>query len=461
MSLTAFAKMFPDLVSPMVLDEPVNLYVSISGLVRSVRAADVEELHSRVFQAVKTIVDRVCPRLLFVAFDGSLPLVKLVDQRRRNYKETSQMLRNGSERLARSEILSMAGTNFMHELTAKITAYFKDKDLQYELSPMSTPNESVCKIASTISKNQEDVVHIVSGTDSLDAFLGAAFENKQIVFDVSNDKILNLSSLRQEVNNCVHKISKNSPTACLRDICFISKINQLGPIPVCLPSLDKIIDIYGQSLSICKAKSLHDRTTSVDANILKSIFTKMQKHNSISSVEPPRSRPTTITTRDEKWRSRYWKLVFNIDDSCFERKRAVIKDYCKALVWLADSINSSVNDWQWFYNHDAAPPLQDVIDHIELIGEGMLFTKNRPLKPLENLALVADYDGLGLLPTSFRERAKSPTLAYLYPETLDMISVDGHTEILRLPYVEPSTVVQAMKSSKLTTQEKERNKLDK
>lgn len=452
MSVETIAQIFPDSVRPMDNNRLRNLYVDVSGLVRSTHASCIDELQSNVFQTVKDKVKCISPQLLFVAFDGSLPLVKLADRRRNIYKQ----MRSNHE-LYKSDILSMAGTSFMHDLSKQFAEHFKTADLKYIVSPMSTANDSACKIASAIGKTVDDTIHIVCGVTSIDAFVSITLEKKTIYFDLTNEDGLDLTALRQEIMIYVGNSSKNLSTTCLRDICFLLILDRLAPLPNGRCSLKEIMNAYGHALRTSQSKSIYQRTMHIDTMFLKNVLTNMYMHRGKEINTLSDTKKSEI--RDEKWRRDYWKHIFNIDVGCVAKKRAALKDYFRGLAWLADSLNSCVADWHWFYQYDAAPPMQDVIEYIDM-GYETLFAKNRPLKPLESLAIACDYKSLQLLPIRFREQAEMPKLAYMYPEDVETISVNADVEIVRLPCLEPFIVVQAIKSAKLSSVEKERNKLD-
>ena len=386
MSVTIFARTFPESICSKPLSSDSfprkSLYVDVSGLVRSNPASCPDEVQRNVIQIVKDKVEWISPQKLLVAFDGSLPLVKLADRRRRIHKQ---------RQVCNTEILSMAGTSFMNELSKKLAEHFKAVNMQYVLSPMSAANESACKIASAIGKNSDETVHIVCGVESIDAFTIALLENKSIFFDISDEKSLDLTALRHEITTSVNNISNDSPTTCLRDICFFLTLDRLAPLPDGRCLLVNLIDAYGHALRTCKARSMYNRTMQIDKIVLKNVFMNMLRHKtsrSDSIMTTSCVRVKNLETRDEMWESKYWKTIFNIDGGCVARQQLAMKDYCKGLVWLADSMNLSVPDWHWYYNFEAAPPMQDIIKYIDDIGGERSFVKNRPLRPLESLSIA-------------------------------------------------------------------------
>ena len=460
MSIAALVRMCPESVCKPEGDVD-NLFVDLSGITRTTPASNVNDLETEVFDYVIQKTRDIHPKSVTIACDGPLPLARLMDRRRQNHLEA----RTRKEKDGRGDfgVVSSAGTRFMVDLSSRIYDHLKRGDTEVKTLPPSMAGEAACKIACSIAKMNDDDLNCVLGVRSLELFAVQTLEKKKVCFVTDDlENVLNLSLLRGALSKFVTSKCNHSltPLSCLRDVCFLTTLDFLGPLPGACCSFERTAAAFVDAVRISKEKSLCERS-GLNKKLLLAYLSQLKKTRSKQkdekACESRVQRVVKMSTSEDKWRQRFWKIVFNVDVNCDGKKRVIVKRYMTGLVWYLSYLDGSNTDWQWYYAHDAAPPLEDLIDYIDCLDDVQL-GKNRPVKPLESLALAVDHANIGLLPKGYGDMVDAK-LAYLYPEDVEIVSIDG-TPIARLPSFESVTVLQAVKSLKMTVSEKERNKLD-
>ena len=460
MSIAAFTRMCPESICKPERDID-NLFVDLSGLTRTIPASNVADLETKVFDYVIQKTHDIHPKSVTIACDGPLPLARLMDRRRQNHLEAR--MRKEKDGPATFGIVSSAGTKFMIDLSSRICDDLKRGDTEVKTLPPSMAGEAACKIVCSIAKTNDGDLNCIIGVNSLELFAVQPLEKKSVIFVMDDlEKSLNLSLLRESLSKIVNSRCNHSltPLSCLRDVCFLTTLDFLGPLPNAHCSVERATTTFADAVRISKEKSLCERS-GLNKKLLLVFLSQLKKmrfkQNNERTAESKVERVVKMSTSEDKWRQRFWKIIFNVDVNCDGKKKAIAKRYMTGLVWYLSYLDGSNTDWQWYYAHDAAPPLEDLIDYIDCLDDVQL-GKNRPIKPLESLALSVDHANNGLLPKGYGDLVDTK-LAYLYPEDVEFVSIDG-TPIARLPSFESVTVLQAVKSLKLTVLEKERNKLD-
>ena len=460
MSIAAFTRMCPESVCKPEGDID-NLFVDLSGLTKTIPASNVADLETKVFDYVIQKTRDIHAKSVTIACDGPLPLARLMERRRQNHLEAR--MRKETDGPTTFGVLSSAGTKFMIDLSSRICDDLKGSDTEVKTLPPSMAGEAACKIVCSIAKTNDDDLNCVLGVSSLELFTVQALEKKSVCFVTENvENTLNLSLLREALSKFVNSRCNHSltPLSCLRDVCFLTTLDLLGPLPGACCSFERITAAFGDAVRISKEKSLCEKN-GLNKKLLLAFLSQLKKtrfkQNNERIAESKVQRVVKVSTSEDKWRQRFWKIIFNVDVNCDGKKKAIVKRYMTGLVWYLSYLDGSNTDWQWYYAHDAAPPLEDLIDYIDCLDDVQL-GKNRPIKPLESLALSVDHANIGLLPKGYGDLVETK-LAYLYPEDVEIVSIDG-TPIARLPSFESVTVLQAVKSLKLNVPEKERNKLD-
>lgn len=460
MSIDAFLKMFPK-SGGRPEGKIDNLYIDLSGIARTIPAADMSQLETKIFDHVMEKIRILGPDLVVVVADGSLPLARLADRRRQNHLEArARRSKNGGE--AKFGVVSIAGMRFMNDLSARICEFLKEKGTECKTLPPSAAGEAVCKIVCSIAKAKDEELNCVLGALSLGPFAVASLEKKRVWF-MQEEKSFELSAMSELLTEFVKTRCKHllSPITCLRDVCFLATLDYLGPLPGgCRGSIERAACAFADAVRLSNEKSLCDKGAALNKKLLATCLSQIKKGRAKQTEKDVSvgSPVVNMSLGEEKWRLKYWKLIFNVDVNCDGKKKAIVKRYVTGLVWYMGYLNATFTDWQWFYEHDAAPPLEDLLEHLDCLDDVQL-GKTRAVKPLEGLAFAIDYTNLALLPKGYKDLVDARKLAHLYPEDVEVVSVDG-LPIARLPSAEFAAVSQVVKGLKLTNPEKERNKLD-
>ncbi len=465
MSIDAFAKICPSCRGRLEKDVD-TLFVDLSATVRGVTAIDAADLTTKTLNHINERVNTIGPKLVVLATDGTVPLARLTRRRRQNHLETMYKEEDEGEPVTFGA-MSAAGTKFMADLLVKTCEQAKERNHSIKILPPSTAGEATCKISNCIAKADDGELNCVLGVTSLEAFVTPSLEKKKVVFRMNDSEdCVDLKVLREEfvlhVNGRCH--GSLQATSCLRDVCFLSTWNSVGPLPRGC-SVEKSTTAFSDAVRMCKENNLLEKGGGLNKKLLSAVLYQLTKNSTkhrdaCSRHKPEATRTVRVSTNDDKWRQKYWKLFFNIDPNCDGKKKPIVKGYLTGLVWHLGYLHGNVTDWQWYYDHDAAPPLDDLVSHLDCL-DTFQSVKNRPVKPLECLALAVDRANLGLLPKGYIETVERITsnLSHLYPVEVETVMLDDEA-IPRLPSIELNTILQAMKSLKLTSAEKERNKLD-
>ena len=180
-----------------------------------------------------------------------------------------------------------------------------------------------------------------------------------------------------------------------------------------------------------------------------------------------RKREVYIDQGNLDWRDRFYPEIFQVE-SKYEIDKICHK-YLEGVFWNFHYYNYGCIAWDWNYPYSQPPSFNDIynylnnfvsnINHIEL-------PKSRPFKPYEQLLMVLPSQSRDLLPKSYQSLMVDPMsdIIEYYPKEYEIETTNKYylwecQPIL--PYIISDTIKEAIKTLRLTTEEKERNKLGK
>lgn len=159
--------------------------------------ADLNQLKKYMFQRIVNFLDflekKVDPSvMMYIAVDGTAPLAKIIQQRKRRYKSELDNLAKNELKIKYGMTINdewsntsiTPGTEFMHELHQYLLNHYQKKDhnkLKYIYSSYHTPGEGEHKILQHIKKNTElnDTI-VIYGLDADLIFLAMASNRPNI-----------------------------------------------------------------------------------------------------------------------------------------------------------------------------------------------------------------------------------------------------------------------------------------
>ena len=301
-----------------------------------------------------------------------------------------------------------------------------------------------------------------------------------------------------------HNMSDEERSNILDDYIFFSFLLGNDFIPH-TPSLsikndgiDLILDIYARYYEEYKTNLVSNELKKINHDFLKSIFrdlgmmedglletftkkrnkkrtpnkvydTEYDRQKDLLNLYPQfnRKREVYIDQGNLDWRDRFYPEIFQVE-SKYEIDKICHK-YLEGVFWNFHYYNYGCIAWDWNYPYSQPPSFNDIynylnnfvsnINHIEL-------PKSRPFKPYEQLLMVLPSQSRDLLPKSYQSLMVDPMsdIIEYYPKEYEIETTNKYylwecQPIL--PYIISDTIREAIKTLRLTTEEKERNKFGK
>ena len=180
-----------------------------------------------------------------------------------------------------------------------------------------------------------------------------------------------------------------------------------------------------------------------------------------------REREIFINSGELDWRDRFYSEIFLVKEQ-YEIDKICHK-YIEGIFWNFQYYNYGCCSWEWNFPYSQPPSFQDIyqylhnfisnINHIEI-------PKVRPCKPYEQLLMVLPAQSKELLPKTYQQLMVDPNsdIIEYYPKSYDIETT--HKYYLWecqpiLPYIITNTIRDTVKGLRLTSEEKERNKVGK
>lgn len=444
-------------------------------------ATVIEEVCKKIDHYIKTIHPT---ENIFIAFDGVPPVAKLSQQKNRRYKNWYQnMIFDITNRWDTTNITP--GTRFMNNLDVYTKKYFANCVKKYGVknivvSGSLDPGEGEHKIYKFIRDHPEQHKQhdtVIYGLDadlmmlSLNhlSYCNNIYLYREAPHFISNidsslssneEYIINMGMFRDELYGLMVNSFEISKTRddCIKDyifICFLLGNDFLPHFPainirhngidmllqlykmlygknnktlikngkICWRNLKTFINHIGDNeeellLNIYKLRDKMEKREWPDGDLDERIekFTNVPTQN--------RSIEKFINPRENNWRWRYYKSIFNVDidgpenlDNKFIKELSL--NYLETLEWTYKYYTIGCQDWQFCYRYDYPPLFQDLFNYIPYFDNEMVSCKNmEPLNVHTTLAYVLPYNSLYLLDDKFRK--------YLMEEWSDYYRDDYH-----------------------------------
>jgi 5'-3' exoribonuclease 1 len=236
-----------EILSSCLKNRPKYLYIDANCLfhpecfkiLEGFPNASLEELKKYMFQRIVNFLDfleqLVNPtEMMYIAVDGTAPLAKIIQQRKRRYKsELDNFTRNEIKikygmtiNDSWSNTSITPGTEFMYDLHKYLIEHYKKKDhnkLKYIYSSYHTPGEGEHKILQHIKKNTEieDSI-VIYGLDADLIFLSMASKRPNIY--LLREQTL-FKSVQKSANKIPSEINSANSTHVLAEIAKVKDIN--------------------------------------------------------------------------------------------------------------------------------------------------------------------------------------------------------------------------------------------
>ena len=396
--------------------------------------------------------------------------------------------------------------------------------LQIIISDSNIPGEGEHKLLHHLRENTEkEDINVIYGLDADLIMLCMSSKKDKILLlreavefnntiHINGYKFLYLQidNLKYNLTNEIllrmdrHNMSDEERSNILDDYIFFSFLLGNDFIPH-TPSLsikndgiDLILDIYARYYEEYKTNLVSNELKKINHDFLKSIFrdlgmmedglletftkkrnkkrtpnkvydTEYDRQKDLLNLYPQfnRKREVYIDQGNLDWRDRFYPEIFQVE-SKYEIDKICHK-YLEGVFWNFHYYNYGCIAWDWNYPYSQPPSFNDIynylnnfvsnINHIEL-------PKSRPFKPYEQLLMVLPSQSRDLLPKSYQSLMVDPMsdIIEYYPKEYEIETTNKYylwecQPIL--PYIISDTIREAIKTLRLTTEEKERNKLGK
>jgi len=418
------------------------------------------KLIKSIIQKIKEYIKIVKPvGKVMIAFDGVAPAAKLKQQRNRRYKSALEKILKKDNTIGWDKTAITPGTEFMEKLGKRINRHFQKKK-NIIVSDSSEPGEGEHKIFQYIRDNEDRHKNEVTMIYGLDADLIMLCLNhlpvsKEIyLFRETPDFIRSLNADLEPNSNYFLDIPELAKHIILemngqKEPDSIQEKNRLydyiflcfflgndfmphfpsipirhGGIHILKSAYYNILGRSNKNLTNGKeiywgnlkkfiqyiSSNEHDRIIE-EYKTNQKLERRNKKYEKI--IDKLNDIPTKIRDNEKfidpynpYWEQRYYKTLFDLDISDFYRKKICL-NFLTGLEWNMKYYTSGCPDWDWKYEYNYPPLLNDLVKYIP--GWEVSFIKendNGPIPPLAQLCYVLPESSLDLVPKKIREEVK-------------------------------------------------------
>lgn len=439
-----------------------NIYVEHQDIEKYI----IEEVYKKINSYIDNLSPK---GIIYIAFDGVAPIAKLEQQRNRRYKSQYELeLFNKTDKLLWDKAAITPGTNFMNKLNQYIkNKTNKNKNIIF--SGSDEPGEGEHKMFQYIRDNQQkfsETTTIIYGLDA-DLIMLSLLHNKYVKniylfretpdFIKSIDKslepnkeyLLNIDKLKNiivnELKNDKVKLSVNDDINLIEDytfLCFLLGNDFLPHFPslnIRTSGIHTIISEYQKikrekpdfkiinnnkiiwknfkyfinNLSKNEYELIKKEYILRDKRQKRLLYNKNNNQDKTEKDYKQEYLMTPIIDRrieeyiniyESKWENRYYKILFDIEIDKIRQQQISI-NYLEGLEWVYKYYTEGCYNWEWKYNYQYPPLLNDLVDFIPFLNEEFITKKyNNPILPLHQLIYVLPSKSLNLLPKKVFEK---------------------------------------------------------
>jgi 5'-3' exonuclease len=387
------------------------------------------------------------------------------------------------------------GTKFMEKLDDKILFWINNKKdgLEYIYSSCKEPAEGEHKLLQFIKNNKHSFKHkyAIYGLDADLIFLALASNVKDIFLvresihlKKGNDELsyVSIDIVRDCIYNSVLELIEEQKlmkilldkNRIIDDFIFLGYLlgNDFLPHLYCIDihnnGIELLLKYYiknmlelkndyiidRKNISMIKInnlafKSLINLIANDEDSILKSYKKKHMRCNSNDLYEKEIFKienllfkindPIKIGTDNiNEYRNRFYNYYFDTDLENKRIRNNMVNNYLEGLKWVTYYYFDKCPCWDYFYNFDVAPFINDIKEYIEeekFKFENIKFKLGQSINPIEQLLLVLPPQSSYLLPKKIRflvHSDKSP-IYHLFPTNFEQDFINKHKYWMAIP----------------------------
>lgn len=402
------------------------------------KSDNFHKISSMVCARIQSYIDNVQPsNVVYIAFDGVAPMAKMCQQRVRRYKsaftEDVFSAMNGSNASNFNSCYITPGTDFMNYLSEHVSKHFA-KSSKIIVSSANEPGEGEHKLFQYIRANPDSHSGkntIIYGLDA-DLLMLSIFHTdqsnlfvyreapefaKSLNADLKSGEpyVLNIKELCISIGtemNCAHASPRRVFDYAF--LCFMLGNDFLPHFPAinirttgihslldayksCLGSRDDyLVDVKQGAINWQNFGKIVKYLSAIEETLFRNeyvkrgeirLYTDKNGFDESSLNNAPlmfRQKEHYINPREHGWQQRYYKVLF---DTCEQdHAKSVSTNYLEGLEWVFRYYTDKCVDWQWKYEYNYPPLLQDLT---HAVGKSAVASKpNAPLHPHTQLCFV-------------------------------------------------------------------------
>jgi len=413
------------------------------------------EIFNELKNELLKIVDKMNPKLLFIATDGVAPVSKMSQQRLRRFKSIVE--KNEKRKIFDSNSIS-PGTPFMNNLSNYLTLFI-DQELKHKCKVIYSDDKQVgegehkiikfIKYLEKNKQNNENIIHVINSLDADLIMLSLQFSQNNIYLlrekqhyekdnEVDTDEIdmryliLDIKHVKEYIWNELNKdydyTNIIDKTNFIKDFIFLCFFigNDFLPHFKFLNVYDSgIEDIFKQYKIQLKKykKSLLDNNHNINNNFLLDILKYFSDNeNHFNNKNNKVKYDNIVRYYDEGWKERYYQHFLrnsnqhNIDNMCF--------NFCQMLKWTTLYYFEGTKNWTYYYKYRCSPCISDLYKYLkENDINDINISITKPLSMIQQLMIILPPQSSYLIPRKYNHLMFG-RLKFLYPKKFKLEKVN-------------------------------------
>jgi 5'-3' exoribonuclease 1 len=466
---------FPDLsgmIQELIEQKNICLYLDFNGNIHNSIAKVIEkysqcerinrremeeEMQVEIAKNIEMLVEKIRPKLLFIATDGVAPRAKMQQQRLRRY---NNVLNHEKRRVFDTNAIS-PGTLFMKRLSDYMKKFIKELEQKYKTkilySDQSYPGEGEHKIINFIKKvKSKNVSHVIHGLDadlimlSLTTGLDNVYllREKQI-FEHKNeteeDRKQHQDTVEREFNylpinkvkeyywNYINEKKDYTPYVTkqqfMKDFVFMCYflgndfLPHLKVINVHRGGIELLIGKYLEEIVSNDKKYLLDNENNINQdflmNMLYDIYMNEEKYIEKNN---DKRRDKIVKYNQEGWRERFYSFYYrNYDDRLIN---GICYNYMQMLKWVTKYYFEGCPNWDFYYKHPCPPCFSDLYRFMKNNNiNDFFFPRSKPYTQQQQLMVILPPQSSMLIKREYSQLMKTELRRY-YPSRFRLDSID-------------------------------------
>ena len=412
------------------------------------------EIFEEIKKELIKIVDKMNPKLLFIATDGVAPVSKMNQQRLRRYKSVIE--KDQKRRTFDSNSIS-PGTPFMKNLSNYLSIFI-DEELKHKTkviySDDKQPGEGEHKIIKFIkylqkNKQNSNITHVINSLDADLIMLSLQFESDNIYLlrekqkYEKNDKVDTdeidirylLLSIKNVKNYIWNELNKDynfkeiiNIQQFIKDFVFLCFFigNDFLPhfkfLNVYDRGIEDIFEQYRKQLKKYK-KPLINSNNNINNSFLVNILKYFNDNEEILNNKNNKVKYDNIVRYyDKGWKNRYYKHFLknynerNINSMCF--------NFCEMLKWTTLYYFEGTKNWTCYYKYRCSPCVSDLYRFLQTNDINKIHIPlTKPLTMNQQLMIILPPQSSYLIPRRYNHLMFGK-LKFLYPMRFKLEKVD-------------------------------------